>query len=80
MANVIKLRVGDEELDAIEMQFEIKKEEWSEYKLYDGGTIRLKTSAHKIVRVVDGDGNPVRTEDGDPRMIVRHNTQVVSSD
>ena len=80
MPNIMKIRVGDEDLNAIEVQFEIAHEEWNEYKLLDGGKIRLKTSPLKVYRVVDDDGNTVRTADGDPRMMVRHNTQVVASD
>ena len=79
MANVVKINIGGQDFDAIEQQFEIGKEEWSEYKLFDGGVIRLKTTVQKIFRVVDANGNPAFTADGDPHVVVRHQTQIVAS-
>lgn len=72
--------MGDQEYDAIELDFEIAKENWNEYKLLDGGIVRLKTTAQKIFRVLDQQGKPARAPDGDPFLVVRHATQVVSSD
>ena len=69
-----------EELDAIELDFETHKEEWDEYRLLDGGRVRLKTSALKIFRILDPDGNPAYTPDGDPFILVRHSTQIVSTE
>lgn len=79
MPNIVKVIIGGVEFNAIEQQFEIAKEEWSEYKLFDGGVIRLKTTAQKIFKVVDANGNPAFTPDGDPNVLVRHQTQVVAS-
>lgn len=69
-----------EELDAIELDFEIHKEEWAEYKLLDGGRVRLKTSALKIFRILDVDGNLAYDPNGDPSILVSHNTQIVSTE
>jgi hypothetical protein len=80
MAKVVKVRVGDQEYDAIEQDFEIAREDWNEYKLLDGGVIRLKTTVQKIFRVLDSGGKPVVTPEGDPHVIVRHKTDVVGSD
>ena len=79
MADVTKLRIGDREYDVIEQQFDIRAENWSEYKLLDGGIVRLKTTAQKIYRVLDTAGQPAFTAEGDPHILVRHSTQVVSS-
>lgn len=80
MARIVKLKIGDQEVDAIEQDFEIGREEWSEYKLLDGGVIRVKTSVQKIFRIVDAQGQPLISPEGDPQVLVRHNTQVVASD
>ncbi|MCH7705758.1 MAG: hypothetical protein IIB33_01775 [Chloroflexi bacterium] len=79
MPDVTRIRVGDQEHDAIEQQFESEKEYWNVYKLLDGGEVRIKTTAQKIYRIVDADGRPTVTEEGDPHVLVRHTTQVVSS-
>ena len=79
MPDVTRIRVGDQEFDAIEQQFDIGSEHWNEYRLLDGGIVRLKTTAQKIYRVLDAAGQPAFTSDGDPHVLVRHSTQVVSS-
>jgi len=80
MAKVVRVKVGNQEYDAIEQQFEIGNEAWNEYRLFDGGVIRVKTSVQKIFRILDANGNPAYTADGDPHVMVRHSTQVVASD
>ena len=44
---------------AIERDFTIREENWSAYDLLDGGLIRLKTTALKILQVVDDEGKPL---------------------
>jgi len=80
MAKIVKVKVGDQEHDAIEQTFEIAAEDWNEYRLADGGIVRVKTSVQKIYRLLDANGNPAMTPDGDPSVLVRHSTQVVASD
>ncbi len=80
MAKIVKVRTGDQEHDAIEMQFETGVEHWNEYRLMDGGVVRVRTTAQKIFRIVDSEGNPEVTPEGDPHIMVRHSTQVVASD
>ncbi len=80
MSRIVKVRAGDQEFDAIEQQFEITSENWNEYRLLDGGVVRMKTSLQKIFRVVDEEGKPLYKPEGDPNVIVRHNTQVVASE
>ena len=80
MARIVKLKTPQGEVSAIEQQWEIGKEEWNEYKLLDGGVVRLRTTVQKIYRVLDADGKPAYTSEGDPSFMVRHNTQVVGSE
>lgn len=49
-------------VDAIELDFKTKKEEWNEYEVTDGTTIRVKLVTSNIVRVqnrYDNEGNPI---------------------
>ena len=80
MAGIVKIKVGNEEVDAIEQQFNIQREEWNEYKLFDGGLVRLKTSIQRIFRVVDSDGNPTHNAQGDPNIVVRHRSDIVAAE
>ena len=78
MSRTIKVKFGDQEVDAREMDFEIRREDWSEYKLLDGGTVRVKTTVTRIFMAVDAAGNPRLNEDGTPMIAVNHKTDVVS--
>jgi len=80
MGRRTQIRVGSNVLDVDEQDFEIAREEWNEYKLLDGGTVRVKTTVARIFRVVDADGKPKRSPEGDPEIVVRHNTQIVAID
>lgn len=74
------IRIEGEAKDAIEVDFEIAREEWSEYLLVDGGRVRIKTTPLKIYRVLDEHGEPALTAEGDPFIYVRYNTQIVARD
>ncbi len=63
-----------------EIDFEIVHEDWSEYRLKDGGTVRLRATALKIARIVDENGKPLTTPDGDPAISVNPQIQVVASE
>lgn len=78
MGRRTQINVGGTLLDVIEQDFEIQREDWNEYKLLDGGIIRLKTTVQRIFRVLDDQGKPKYAPDGDPEVVVRHNTQVVA--
>lgn len=78
MAKRVKVTVEGQEFDAIELQFDVRKEDWNEYDLLDGGRIRLKTSVLKILRVLDSNGNPASTPDGEPHYLVRHRVDIVA--
>ena len=77
MSNIVTINVGGQELRAIERDFGIGKEEWNEYKLLDGGTVRIKTSAQQIFQVVDDEDKPKYTVRGDLHIVVTHKTDVV---
>jgi len=72
------IKVGSQEIHVIELDFRVSKEDWNEYDLLDGGRVRLKTTPFRIFRVLDDEGKPAYTDDGDPNIIVRHNTQIVA--
>jgi len=57
-----KVRVNDEELDALEMSFQNVAEHWNEYLVNDGSVLRLKSVVTEILKVegrYDAEGNPL---------------------
>ena len=78
MPRIVKIGVHGQEVEAMEMDFEIGREEWNEYKLLDGGTIRVKTTVSRIYRLVDSEGAPKYDADGNPSFVVMHKSDVVS--
>lgn len=78
MPRFVKLSLGDTEVSGVEQDFEISREEWNEYKLLDGGVVRLKTTVQRIYKIVDDDGNPTYNDQGEPQMLIRHKSDVVT--
>ena len=78
MARISKIKAGNQEIDALEVDFDIHREDWNEYKLLDGGTVRVKTTVIRIYKAVDEEGNQRYLEDGNPFMIVNHKLEVVA--
>ena len=78
MPGIFKMMVGGQEVSAVERDFQIQREEWNEYKLLDGGIVRVKTTVNRICQVVDDNGNPKYNADGTPLMVVHHKSDVVS--
>lgn len=78
MAKKMKIRVDEKDLDVREAEFEISREEWNEYRLLDGGKVRVKTTVARVFRVLDNEGKPAYTKEGDPYLIVRHKTEIVA--
>jgi len=64
---------------AQEVDFKLQHEDWSIYALPDGTTVKLKTTVLKILQVLDDKGNPARTAEGDPFLIVTHRVDVIAS-
>ena len=79
MANLVKARLGEREVDALEMDFQTAREEWNDYQLLDGGRVRVKTVVAKILWVVDDNGNKLYNDQGEPIILVRNQVQVISS-
>ena len=67
------------QVKAQEVEFELQREGWSQYVLPDGTVVKLKTTVLKILQVLDDKGNPARTVEGDPFLIVNHRTDVIAS-
>ena len=59
--------------------FRTIREDWNEYEMASGVTVRVKTVVQKIGRVLDSDGKPQFDAEGDPHVVVRSQIQVVSS-
>ncbi|MDP2954107.1 MAG: hypothetical protein Q8O76_12415 [Chloroflexota bacterium] len=56
-----RVNLGGKEFDAIEVKFRTLKEEWNEYDLDDGSTVKMKTIVAEILRLegqYDNEGNP----------------------
>jgi hypothetical protein len=64
---------------AQEVEFKLLHEDWSQYQLPDGTTVKLKTTVLKILQVLDGEGKPARTVEGDLFLLVNHRTDVITS-
>jgi hypothetical protein len=59
---VPKVNFGGREVDATEIEFQTRREDWNEYQLMDGSVIKLKAVVSDILRIeghYDNDGNPV---------------------
>ena len=70
MATIIKVMVNGKETSAIELDFDIKREEWNEYKIPGGGTVRVKTTVSRILMEVDEDGKPILNGSGNPVIMI----------
>jgi hypothetical protein len=77
---VTKVTVGNQELPAREVAFEAIAEPWAEYKLLDGGRIRLRTTVLTIYRVLKDDGTPAYQPDGQPFFVITGAPQMAASD
>jgi len=80
MPKKVTVNVNGQDMEAVEVAFSIRREEWNEYELADGGTVRFKANVHRMLRVLDADGKPARTPDGDPLLIVQSQNAVVTSE
>jgi hypothetical protein len=57
-----KVRIGNQDVDAVEMSFQTGGEHWNEYLLSDGSVLKLKPVVTQILKMVnqyDQEGNPV---------------------
>jgi len=57
-----KVKWQGQDVDALEVRFRSVREDWNEYDLEDGSTLRMKAVVSEIVRVegqYDPENNPV---------------------
>ena len=62
MDRIVKIPYQAAMVDAEELDFQTMKEEWNEYQISDGSTIRIKLVMTNIVRLLDKrdqEGNPI---------------------
>ncbi len=74
----MKLTLNGKEQEVIELDYEIKREDWNEYILLDGGSVRVRLLVSKIYRVLDDNGQPAWNEDGSPYFAITSGNVVVS--
>lgn len=61
-----------QKVDATEVDFQTRKEEWNEYQLMDGTSIKMKLVVSEIFKVPDE-----YDEEGNPVYVVRSNNVLV---
>ena len=69
-----KIPFQGQEVDATEVEFQTRKEDWNEYQLMDGSVIKMKAVVGEIVRIegkYDNEGNPVYVVRSNNVLIVR---------
>ena len=57
-----KINFQGREVDATEVDFQTRREDWNEYQLMDGSVIKMKLVVSRIFRIdgqYDNEGNPV---------------------
>ena len=57
-----KIPYRGREVDATDVEFQTRKEDWNEYQLMDGSVIKMKLVVSEIFKVpdeYDNEGNPV---------------------
>ena len=80
MSTIKTLTMPDgKQVKAKELDFNIIKEDWSQYALQDGTVVKLRTTVMKIMQILDDKGKPAQNPDGEPLLFVNHRTDVVTS-
>ena len=61
MARKTRINIGDRSIEAEDMDFQSVKEDWSEYQVEDGYSVRIKLVVSSILKTNERDpqGNPV---------------------
>lgn len=80
MARKIRIKVNGQDRDAVEVDFKIRREDWNEYELLDGGKVKMRAAVMRMLQVVDDDGRPVLTPEGDRLIVVQSQNSVVISE
>jgi hypothetical protein len=61
VARKTRINIGDRTIEAEDMEFQTGREDWSEYQVEDGFTVRIKLVVSSILKTQERDpqGNPV---------------------
>lgn len=61
MARRTRINIGDRSIEAEDMEFQQAREDWNEYQVEDGYTVRIKLVVSSILKTQERDpqGNPV---------------------
>lgn len=61
MPRKTRINIGDRSIEAEDMEFTTGREDWNEYRVEDGFTVRIKLVVSSILKTGDRDpqGNPV---------------------
>jgi len=76
MPEVEKFDVNGQEWIGIEVAFDTVKEDWNEYRLRGGGSVRLRTEVTKIMWATDEAGNKQYNSAGEPNLVVYSTRQI----
>jgi len=69
-----KIPYKDQEVDATDVEFNTRREDWNEYQLMDGTIIKMKPVVSEIFKVpneFDNEGNPVYIVRSNNVLVVR---------
>jgi hypothetical protein len=80
MPRVVTLHLPSGDAQAIELDFEPTQEPWSEYRLANGGTIRVRAVVNKLYRLLDAEGNPAYNRAGEPSVAASGSTLISASE
>ncbi len=69
-----KLKLGNEEVTAEVIEFEVERENWNTYLLGDGTTLKLKSVLAEVLRIDDH-----YAPNGDPMYLVNASPVVATS-
>jgi hypothetical protein len=61
VARKTRINIGDRTIEAEDMEFQTGREDWNEYQVEDGFTVRIKLVVSSILKTGERDpqGNPV---------------------
>ena len=62
-----------------EVPFDTVREEWNEYKLKDGTSVRMKTTVISLFHVFDDTGQPKYGAEGNPVLVARSQNVLVAT-
>jgi hypothetical protein len=64
----------------IEIEFHVVKEDWNEYALENGATLRVKNAVTRVYHLIDDKGNPVYNANGEPQIYLDAEASVITSE